>query len=346
MWPLTPFQVDVVPDLLDWLTTVGTLAAVAVSVGVAIVESRRARAAEREKEELVAAQQLSQRRAIARLVSAWIEKRYEPAEDRTHYKLKYVAHIINESDLSVSNVSPCVAIFFGDSIEQKPTILGSLSLPRRIAVFPPRRELEFDLSIPLQAHRRLDDESGLMEYEPRLEIRFTDPSEISWVREYDGRLVETRDVATHFLAITDDAEVLAQVGPGHAYNPMSVALSFLTTLTDESINDSVAISRLKKILSPTAEGWKPVTSNTLQTLREGLSDYSLATHIKYPVPNVAYIRLIQNMPESVMVSKGVGIALPAQVITLTFTQELGWRVFTFGGGGTPPDRIHFPDGMD
>jgi hypothetical protein len=69
-----PLPVGVKPDAIDWLTAIGTVGAVFFAVGVAVVEGLRAAKARCERDELAASQRLAERRATARLVSAWVDR--------------------------------------------------------------------------------------------------------------------------------------------------------------------------------------------------------------------------------------------------------------------------------
>ncbi len=87
-----PLPVGVKPDAIDWLTAIGTVGAVFVAVGVAVVERLRAAKARHEGDELAASQRLAERRATARLVSrADIRScRTSPASTRrTSLELRY-----------------------------------------------------------------------------------------------------------------------------------------------------------------------------------------------------------------------------------------------------------------
>ena len=77
-----PLPVGVKPDAIDWLTAIGTVGAVFVAVGVAVVEGLRAAKARHEGDELAASQRPAERRATARLVSAWVERTYVAAGPR------------------------------------------------------------------------------------------------------------------------------------------------------------------------------------------------------------------------------------------------------------------------
>jgi hypothetical protein len=139
-----PLPVDVRPDILDWLTAIGTVGAVAVAVGVAIVEAVRAHSARSERDAVLEAQRASEYRAVARLVSAWVERSYVRAEDGTHYVEVAFAHIINESDLPVFQVRASISLSSAVPHGSKPITLGPLSI----------RAIQWQLSLNPPAGRR------------------------------------------------------------------------------------------------------------------------------------------------------------------------------------------------
>lgn len=326
----------------DVLSALTSSAAVLVAVAVAVIESWRARKARAERDEVIAAQRAAEHRATARLVSAWAEQGFQPSEAGTEYVRHVVAHIVNGSDQPVFQVSSSVVLTASSPDGPQPLVLGPLSMPPLIPVLPPHRELLFDLTLALLAHRT--DNQGAAPDTPGVEIGFTDPNDIRWVRESDGRLVEsTREVGKLFAAV-DDELVQRQLGRMDPYNPMAVTLAFLSAITDEDRSDREALRQLKDTLAPEAKGWRVLDADLLAELRSELHDYRLGSHVWYPVPGVAYVRILESDVTELSLVVGEGVVLPTKVVTLTFNPERGWRVFAYGGGGTEPDQIYFANG--
>jgi hypothetical protein len=341
---MAPIPVDVKPDLLDWATAVGTAGAVLVALGVAVFEARRARRAEEERDSLIRAGQQEARRATARRVTAWIEESFAPVEDGTHYLHRATAHLLNESDEPVFQLGASVILsspFEGESLHD--VILGPLSIPQLIPVLAPKRELIYDLSTPLMAHR--DEAQSALTETPRIIVSFTDPNDVRWTREADGRLVESTREPGNLFATDDDEGARRQIGGIHALNPMAVAMGFLSAIRDEASPLEESLDRVRTFLAPEAEGWRSLDISAIAQLRGQLTDYNLGGHVLYPVPNVAYVRLVGSDSTELMVAQGEGLLISARIMTLILDPEVGWKVFSFGGSGTRPDRIFFNGGM-
>jgi hypothetical protein len=110
-------------------------------------------------------------------------------------------------------------------------------------------------------------------------------------------------------------------------------------MTEEELMENIW-----EVLSPQAVGWQGVTYQDLMGFREELAEFGVGTSVIYPVPLVAYVKLVMTgHPDQLMYSTGgEGLVYPAKFVTLTFIVELGWRIFSYGGLGTEPDRILFP----
>ena len=107
----------------------------------------------------------------------------------------------------------------------------------------------------------------------------------------------------------------------------------------------IVISRrdLYQVTAPEATGWKESSDQDLAELGRKLARYGPATFVDYPAPQVAYVRipLVEpDDPDDDVVAKD-GEFLPAQILTLTFTTDRGWRVYQVGPS-LPPDVLRFP----
>lgn len=275
-----PYPVDVLPDGWDKATAIGTVGAVAVAVLIAVVEAWRAAKARRERDALASSQRATERRSTASLVSAWVERTYIPADDGTTYVPQVWAHIINGGQSPVYDVHSSVGLVPPELSEKKPISLGALSIPSPMAVLPPNSYLSFDLTVPLVPHRQ--DEQGLTPETPRLEVSLTDPNDVRWVRELDGRLVESERSIGQLVDSDDRESMDRQMGRLDELNPLAVVTGFLSVLGDEDLTDADAVDQLGLVLAPEAEGWRGLDGAGVASLREDLQEYGLAGHVSYP----------------------------------------------------------------
>lgn len=287
------------------LTALGTVGATALALALALTSLRR------------------QRDRVARLVSAWVTEEYVPRTSEQSYRRIVVVHVANEGDEPV--FSAHLSVVVGAS----GIPIGPLSAPPEIAVLPPRRELTYDVSIPLLAHGDT--------YNPRVELEFSDPSGRRWRRDGAGTLVEVTDSGPQWLDADTD---LAQLGDlDTVNNPMIVALAFLAGLRDGPDPD---VEFFEATLAPEAPGWDTAD---WKRLRQDLELFQPTSMVDYPAPHVARVKLSgdPNLEGKTVAGHGKIELKVAKLITLTFAPERGWRVFGVGGA-VPPDKILFPDG--
>lgn len=308
-------------------SAIGTLAAVAASVTVAIVEAVRAHKARREHDELLKAQQNAEHRRAASLVSAWVEETYVPSADGRAYWRVVIVHIANEGDQPVFQAS--VTIGAGGPTRT----IGPLSVPNRIPVLPPRRELIWDIILPLLVHQNTE--------QPCAEVSFVDPAGREWVRRFDGTLEEITGQPATLVEIADEQAMIEQLGDlNELYNPMTVALALLNAVQAEQFDRA----EFEATLAPEAPGWQNLSSADIENLRAELATYGFGSMPSYPTPHVSYVKIIPERTSGAAVVQGArGVQLPAKILTLTFAHDRGWRVFGVGYP-VPPDRILFPPG--
>lgn len=306
---LTLFIVKALPWSTTWnlwtvLTAVGTVGATLVALVLALRAS------------------LQEKDAIARFVSAWVTDEYQPRDDGSSYRRVAHLHIANESNEPVFNAMVNV------HIGRDRTPLGPLAAPAPISVIPPRRELIFDVSVPLLAHAD--------SWYPRATLTFIDPKKRHWLRELDGEL---RDVGRRKLRWSKNP------GPGDErqlgnqeslFNPMLIALTFLDGLGDEKTR----IEDLFALLAPEASGWAHVDWDKL---RSELADFRPTSMVDYPAQRIARVKLSGDQSLEGKSVEGNGKSLELDVymfITLTLDPRRGWRIFGIGES-VPPDAISF-----
>jgi hypothetical protein len=297
-------------DVWVILTAVGTVAATVVAVWLA------ARAL------------FDQKGAVARVVAAWVTDDYQPNAFSSSYLRTVVVHVANESNEPVYDAHVAVIVSLG-------VRLGPLSAPMPIAVVPPRRELQFDISLPLLAHGDT--------FDPRVELSFSDPRGRRWLRDSLGRLSEVTGEASSWREMNeDDPLVSAQMGLIHDFiNPMSVAIRFLYLLRlkgDEFKPDEIA----QEVLAPEAAGWAVADWDSI---RADLTDYQPTSMVGYPAEYIARVKLVGDSSlQGKQVEGKSGIVLAHNLwLTLTFTPERGWRVWGLGNR-VEPHQIQFPPG--
>lgn len=304
------FPVPAVALLVQVITAVGTLTATGVAVWLA------AKAAKADRD------------AVARVVTAWATEKYTPNASTSSYHRRVVVHVANESNEPVYDAR--VSVVIGEGVT-----LGPLSAPPSIVVLPPRRELRFDISVPLLAHENA--------YNPRVELLFTDPKGRRWSRDSEGRLTDITNAQVTWTPLDPENELAAaQMGKMSEFaNPMAVVLLFLHLLRlDKSAFD--ADDMAEKVLAPEAAGW---ATADWDFLREDFADFQPTSMVDFPAPHIARVKLSGDaVLQGMQVSGSNGMALPdLRFITLTMTFERGWRVWGMGQG-VAPDEIQFPAG--
>lgn len=263
---------------------------------------------------------LDTRAAAARVVAAWVTDEYRPRDDGSSYRRTTHVHVANEANEPVFNVILSV------HVGRDETPLGPLSAPAPISVLPPRRELIFDISIPLLAHSD--------SWSPKATLYFTDPQGRRWLRKSNGEL---RDVSRERPGWSKDSTGLdeRQLGDRTSpLNPMMIALAFLAGLRDPA----TTAEELAVLLAPEASGWAEVDWDQL---RAALKRYQPTSMVDYPAERIARIKLSGDATLEGRQVEGQGLELTDYMfMTLTLNPSHGWRVFSVGGH-VPPDAIYF-----
>lgn len=301
--------VDAFPWAVDWdvwtvLTALGTIGATLVALALAVRGW------------------LGDRNSTARLVSAWVTDDYQPRESGSSYKRVVQLHIANESNEPVFDAMASV------HIGRHQTPLGPLAAPAPITVIPPRRELVFDISVPLLAH----DNS----WQPRATLEFSDPHGRRWLRSLTGDLQALQSGAMRWSRSSREGDERQLGRQDTLFNPMLVAILFLKLLRDENTKaESFSV-----LLAPEASGWQ---GTDLVKLREDLADYQPTSMVDYPASRIARVKLSGDTSLEGKTVEGHGAPLELHKLmfmTLVLDPRAGWCVFGVGDH-VPPDAINF-----
>jgi hypothetical protein len=291
-------------DLWTVLTTVGTVGATLVALVLAL------RAWTQEKD------------ATARFVSAWVTDEYQPRSDGSSYKRVAHLHVANESNEPVFNAM--VNVHIGRDL----TPIGPLAAPAPISVIPQRRELIFDISVPLLAHAD--------SWYPKAALTFTDPKGRHWLRGVNGELQDVSRQGLRWSKKSGPGDERQLGNQESLFNPMLIALTFLSGLRD----DKTEIDDLRVLLAPEASDWDKADWDSL---RSELADFQPTSMVDYPAPRIARVKLSGDKTLGGKSVQGNGKPLELDVymfMTLTLDPQQGWRVFGVGAN-VPPDAIYF-----
>lgn len=305
--------IDLLPWIVSWnvwevLTAIGTVGATLVAVVLAL----RA--------------WLQERDSAARVVSAWITDEYQPRDDGSSYRRSVQLYVANESNQPVFNARVNV------HVGRFQTPLGPLSAPAPISVVPPRRELVFDISIPLLGHPD--------SWNPKATLTFTDPKGNHWLRGLDGELRNVSRQRQRWSKRERPADDRQLGDMESVFNPMLVAFAFLACLRDSDISPE----DLANLVASEAPGWANVD---WAQLRRELEDHQPTSMVDYPAPRIARVKLSADPRLAGKSVEGVGRPLElavAKFMTLTLDPLRGWRVFGMGPS-VRPDAIYFASSL-
>lgn len=291
-------------DLWTVLTAVGTVGATVVAVILALRSW------------------IQEKNATARLVSAWVSDEYQASADGSSYKRVSILHIANESNEPVFNAMVNVHIGTAE------ISLGPLAVPAPISVIPPRRELVFDISIPLLAHTN--------SWNPRATLTFDDPKGKSWLRKLNGELQSLQGQEMRWSKKPKAGDMRQLGNMESLFNPMTSVFSFLRALRSEPIDVEI----LRFWLASEAPGWE---KTDWQKLGQKMEAYNPTSMVDYPAPRIARVKLSgdKSLEGKTVEGEGRNIRLDNLLfVTLTLHPELGWRIFAIGEN-VSPDTIYF-----
>lgn len=304
-------------------TAIGTVGAVVLALGVALVQATVAIVLSVKRRRLA-------RRKVASLVSAWVEYTYAPSQRGDYYRRTVSLHLANESDEPVFKVEVLCGIATQDGVIQ----LGPLSAPRIIPVLPPKREFVYDVTMGMLAFGEYahDTLRGLV-----AEVGFRDHENRRWERNFDGNLQLVKKSRPKVINEADDDIAFAQAGPiDNPYNPITTVLRFKHLADDEKVDDE----QFHQHLVDEASGWRKNSADDIAAFRGMLRTASMPTHVWYLTPRIAYIRLLDELPDNANPQ-------PAHVLTLVWrnglnSEDRGWMLF--GQGPYQPWMIAFTPG--
>jgi len=307
----------------------GTVGATIVAVVLGYrgsVQGRKAQAAlKMERSERAKAERL----AAASLVSAWVESEYIALDDGRRYRRQDILYAANESNEPVFDVH--VLVGAGNPRVQ----VGPLAAPESIPVLPARSKRSWDISLGLLAHL------GPYQFPaaPVASVDFVDSRDVRWSRDFDGRLKEITSEQLPVQLTKEEGE--RQLGDKNFFNPIWTAMTFLSVLRDKDM--PVTMAALTPLFALHAPGLTDMSDLEWRGVAQELEGYGTGTHVWYPAPHVAYVRLIpaQSGVYSVYVGEQVrGVWF----LTLVFYAGTGWHIFAVGGSVAAPDWILFPPG--
>lgn len=287
-------------------TAIGTVAAVAVALVIALIQAGVAIF-------LAVRRRILARKKVASLVSAWVEHSYDPSSSGVYYKRTVILHVANESDEPVFKVE----VLCGIETEKGTIQVGPLAAPRVIPVLPPRREFTYDVTMGMLGFGDFAHDSfrGLV-----AEIGFRDHEGKRWERGFDGHLEKVKNPRQAIVMEAEDELSFAQAGPiDNPYNPLSLVLRFTSVASDESIDNN----RFHRFLMEEAQGWGRLSPEEVEEVRDLLRSSNLASHVWYPTPRIAYARLLEELPNDES-------PVRASVVTLVWRNGSGWSLFGLG----------------
>jgi hypothetical protein len=322
---------DFIGDAKWWDTwqAFGTVGATIVALALGFAGSIRGRKAQAGLKTERAERFEAERLATASLVSAWIESEYVYLNDGRQYRRQDVLFVANESNEPVFDAH----LLVGTGIP--PVQVGPLAAPETIPVLPARSKRSWDISHGMLAHL------GPYQFpaSPVASVDFADSRDVRWKRSFDGRLKEITSEQPPTQLTEDEGQ--RQLGDRNFFNPIWVAITFLNMLRDEE--KPVTTAALSPLFAEYAQGLAEVSDADWREMAKSLNDYCTATHVWYPAPQVAYVRLVPAQTGVYDVHIGTQVE-GVQFLTLVFYAGTGWRIFSIGGRAAAPDWILFPSG--
>jgi hypothetical protein len=307
----------------------GTVGATVVAVVLGLAGSVQGRKAQAALKEERAERASAERLAAASLVSAWIESEYIGSDQGRQYRRQDILYAANESNEPVFDVHILVGA------DHPRVQVGPLAAPETIPVLPARSKRSWDISLGLLAH--------LGPYQlpaaPVASVDFIDSRDARWSRDFDGRLKEITSEQPPVQLTKEEGE--RQLGDQNFFNPIWKAITFLNILRDH--DEPVTTTALTPLFAQHAPGLAEMSDSEWQRMAKELEDYGTGTHVWYPAPHVAYVRLVPASGGVYRVNVGEQVR-GVWFLTLVFYAGTGWHIFGVGERVVAPDWILFPPG--
>ncbi len=324
----------------DWweaLTALGTVGAVVVALLLAGAERSRRKKAEGQLDQQRTAELDAGQRAIAELVSAWVDVQAVPSVDATHYVRKATVHVENQSDSPAYNANICMGV---QNAADRWTPVGPLAVPLPLPVLPPKSNQTWDITLPLMA---CSVDLGGLTYQPAAAIAFSDPTGQRWARGFDSTLERRANDGDAALFDLDADHGDEQIGMlDNPFNPISIVIAFLAGMQNDA--EPGRFEMAKTLVDPAASGWASMDDEAWQDMRDRLSSLGVAAHVQYPAPRIAYVKGLTDEAADATREGGAGyVIVPMTLFTLRFIRGAGWRVFGVGAA-VRADEIEFPEG--
>jgi hypothetical protein len=272
---------------------------------------------------VLALQLKDRRRRSPERLSAWIDDKYVSDPSGGLVRRAHV-HISNVGDQPVYDLLVVVGHGYTSSDVAR---LGPLGVPL-VAVVSPGREEVWPIHDQLKSFETV----GVL----RVEVSFRDSAGRWWTRQFDGGLKRWyRGRARVVSAKSPEHAALAeaQMGVASLDNPLTVAMIFKSLLSQEDSEERLMSLRL--LSTPeSVEAWGDYAAT-----KEMLEDHGMSTLPNYPAPGIAYVKLMPNVDEPIVVTGPM--LMEVSILTLQYRQELdppGWRVHQVGAPA-PPDQM-------
>jgi hypothetical protein len=181
-------------------------------------------------------------------------------------------------------------------------------------------------------------EEAISLWEPAARISFHDRHNAVWVRDYDGSLHEERELKRE---VVSDVDGLQQLGVPSNLNPMAVAFDFYQKLISDT---PPTLQDIRPLLDEETSARDSLDQEAVNELRKAFSTCAMPVHVWYRTDRVAYVRLVQeaSIPAKRNIKTPTSVSTGAQLITLVFRLNKGWKIFATGA--VSAEWIEFQEG--
>jgi hypothetical protein len=119
-----------------------------------------------------------------------------------------------------------------------------------------------------------------------------------------------------------------------------VVLAFKAALSHD--DGGPLLDAARSLTDRSAPGWANVQPDHWEALSAQFESLGMASHVHYPAPRVAYVKLLTDDAADLVASSPGYVTVPVTIVTLRFIRNVGWRIFGIGPA-TPVDAIDFPE---